>query len=77
MISFVKQYPVRAEIEQDGTLITIEDKPAPEIHYEGEYNETKKMFSGKWELKVHEEKLGEGYMEYLCTGTWEMRKEAE
>lgn len=77
LISFIKQYPLTNEIEQDGTLIPVEDKPSPEIHYEGEYNETQKMFSGKWEIKMHEEKFGEGYIEYLCTGTWEMRKEAE
>lgn len=75
MISFIKQYPLRNEIEQDGTLILVEDKPSPEIHYLGEYNQVQEMFSGNWEMKLNEAEFGKGYIEYLCTGTWEMRKE--
>jgi hypothetical protein len=77
LISFIKQYPLRYQIEEDGTLILEDGKPAPEIHYTGEYNETREMFSGKWEIKSHEEVFDDGFFEYLCTGTWEMRKERD
>jgi hypothetical protein len=77
VISFIKQYPHRYEMEEDGKLNLVEDKAAPEVQYFGEFNENRDKFMGKWEIVIHEEKEGEGFLEYLCTGTWEMKKEVE
>jgi hypothetical protein len=77
MISFIKQYPTTVVFQQDGSLETISTKPSPEIHYIGEYNERLQMFKGSWEMVWSEVKQGEGYLEYLCTGKWEMRKEED
>ncbi len=77
MISFVKQYPTTYVFREDLALEFLSNKLSPEIHYTGDYNESKQMFSGHWEIVWSEVKQGEDYLEYLCTGTWEMRKEKD
>lgn len=76
-ISFIKQYPLAQEFQEDGSLKVIENKKPPEIHYNGEYYEGLKMFKGKWEMVWAEEKVGEGYYEYINTGTWQMKREED
>ncbi len=76
-ISFIKQYPTMLTFQEDGTLEKHKSKASPEIHYTGEYIESKKSFIGEWEMVIDEVKQGDEYLEYLCTGTWEMRKEED
>jgi hypothetical protein len=74
-ISFIKQYPVAILLDDDNNLITDQSKPSPEIHYTGHYNQTTKIFSGKWEMVIDRESDSLGDMEYLNTGRWEMWQE--
>ncbi len=76
-ISFIKQYPQPYVLEDDGTLSLDKSRKTAEIHYYGEYNESLEQFSGSWEMVESEKKHEGGYIEYLNTGTWEMRKEKE
>ena len=74
-ISFIKQYPVFLQFDEKNNVTEIESKPSPEIHYTGHYDERTKTFSGNWEMVENIESDPFGDMEYLNTGTWEMKKE--
>jgi hypothetical protein len=75
LISFVKQYPFDHFFNEDGSVQTDTSKPQPEIHYTGHYHERKKIFIGDWEMVIHSEPYGKGWIEESCTGQWEMGKE--
>lgn len=77
MISFIKQYPKAHLLEDDGSLTLDEKKTSPEIHYYGEYNEQAEEFAGNWEMVVSEIKEGKNFVEFLCVGTWHMKKEPD
>ncbi len=76
MMSFIKQYPTTQIFQEDGTLQTFY-RPSPEIHYTGEYIQATGMFKGNWETTWGEVRDGDEYLEYLCTGTWQMIRETD
>lgn len=75
-ISFVKTYPRKIYINEDGTTIADESEKPAEIYYTGNYNHLNKKFEGQWELIDHSQDLGEyGWLEDVSTGLWEMEKD--
>ena len=46
----------------------------PEIHYLGFWEEDTNSVSGTWEMKVSEEKYGDGYLEEIVNGGFEMQR---
>ncbi len=76
-ISFTKEYPFLYGLDEDGNSIENRNKQHPPVAYSGEYNQNTKIFSGQWELKMEIEPVGDYWLEDICTGTWEIRKDSE
>jgi hypothetical protein len=73
-ISFIKQYPVSHYLDEEGETHLDYRHPHPEIHYTGYYNESTQAFAGKWEM-IYEQQISDGgFLEYLLTGQWKMKK---
>ncbi|MBY0477629.1 MAG: hypothetical protein K2Q24_08270 [Chitinophagaceae bacterium] len=77
VISFVKKYNHATFFDEDGNVQDDFFKPSHEIIYHGEYTESDHKFLGDWEIVTKVEDSGGDMIEYLCTGTWEMKKEIE
>jgi hypothetical protein len=71
-VSFIKKYPAYWGYDEKNNLIVVENLPAPEIHYSGNYIE--KHFEGIWEMTVNiRAQSGQTYDTY-CSGTWLMKR---
>lgn len=76
-ISFIKYYDTGYIINEDGSYELNKDDKGVEVHYYGNYDSDGEEFLGSWEILMEEEKVGENYVEYLCTGTWRMKKDED
>lgn len=74
-ISFTKQYPHLYGLDEAGKTVEDKTRQHPTVSYSGQYNATTKTFSGQWELRVEIAPVGEYWLEDICTGTWEIRKD--
>ena len=74
-ISFSKQYPHLYGLDEAGNKIEDKSRQHPIVSYSGEYNVNTKIFSGQWELRMEIEPVGEYWLEDICTGTWEIRRD--
>lgn len=77
LISFTKQYPHYYELDEGGGTFEDKNKPHPLVAYTGEYNDTTKTFTGDWEMRMDIAPVGAYWLEDICAGTWEMRKDEE
>jgi hypothetical protein len=87
-IEFVKLMPV-CYLLVDGKSVRFSqhlgldrDLPAPEIHYRGSYVPAEEMVRGTWGITPRTIRLRNfgsvySYKFARCTGTWEMRRQAE
>ena len=73
-ISFIKQYPYRFHLKEDGSVETDMERNHPEIHYSGMFNEETNTFSGIWEIEVIIEEGIENNLSYFLSGNWEIKK---
>ena len=75
LVSFIKQYEntqwYDAETEE---IWTEEGYPHPEIHYYGRFSELEHRYEGVWEIVLSVKKSGDGFVEEISSGIWEMRK---
>ncbi|QNA46013.1 hypothetical protein [Lacibacter sediminis] len=74
-ISFIKKYNHATFFDEDGNAQIDALKPSQEIHYEGEFEVSEYQFTGTWEIVERSEIYGDCFVEYICTGTWMMKKE--
>jgi hypothetical protein len=74
-ISFTKQYPHLYGLDEEGNTVEDKTRQHPIVSYSGEYNVVTKTFSGQWELRIEIAPVGEYWLEDICTGTWEIRKD--
>ena len=74
-ISFTKQYPHLYQLDELGNTICDKDKQHPIVAYSGEYKLNTKTFAGQWELRMEIQPVGEYWLEDICTGTWEIRRD--
>ncbi|NTS42463.1 hypothetical protein HRG84_16295 [Flavisolibacter sp. BT320] len=77
LISFTKQYPHFYALDEAGNTVEDKNKPHPLVAYTGTYNQSTKTFTGDWEMRVAIAPVGTYWLEDVCTGTWEMRKDVE
>jgi hypothetical protein len=75
-ISFTKQYPHLYEMDEKGNTIVDNTKRHPIVAYSGEYNLGTSTFVGQWELRIEIQPIGEYWLEDICTGTWELRRDS-
>jgi len=75
-ISFQKEYKTPFAIDERGNEIPPGNGPMPPVSYLGKYNNKSDRFSGDWEIWVNEEAYGDGTFVDLCTGVWEMGRNA-
>jgi hypothetical protein len=76
-ISFIKKYNHATFFDENGNVQDDHLKPSQEIHYEGIFDEKGCEFSGEWEIIERSEIYGDHFVEYVCTGTWMMKKEID
>jgi hypothetical protein len=76
-LSFIKKYSHETFFDESGNPQVDETKPSQEIHYEGEFDVGESVFTGTWEIVERSEIYGDCFVEYICTGTWMMKKEIE
>jgi hypothetical protein len=74
-ISFTKQYPHYHEIDETGNTLTDQNSQHPEIQYEGYYDSHSKKITGIWEMSFDLQQVGENWLEHVCSGTWEIKKD--
>ena len=74
-ISFTKQYPHLYGLDETGNTFNDKDKQHPIVAYSGEYKLNTKTFAGQWELRMEIQPVGEYWLEDICTGTWEIRRD--
>lgn len=72
-ISFIKQYTSTLLLGENGQELD-RNTPGPEINYWGEYDINLHQFSGHWEIYTEPEALDDGWIEYICSGTWTMKR---
>jgi hypothetical protein len=61
-------------VDEEGETHLDYQRPHPEIHYSGYFDEATRTFAGEWEM-THEEEISDGgVLEYLLTGEWKMKK---
>lgn len=75
-ISFTKEYPTDNVIDEKGNAVTYEGRLNPMLCYEGQFNHFNQSFTGYWEIRYNEVSAGEGVTVDICTGNWEMSKDA-
>lgn len=73
-MSFVKNYPCYYYKDDHGQIVLDRESKHPEIHYLGFWDGDKNSVYGTWEMILYEEKYGDGYLEEVATGTFEMRR---
>jgi hypothetical protein len=71
-ISFVLQYPYYYTFDENQNSIEDKTRPHPPVVYEGYYDIKTNSFKGEWELASASEPSGD---EWICSGTWEMKRE--
>jgi hypothetical protein len=74
-ISFTKQYPHYYGFDENNNAIEDKSQAHPLVNYEGHYDALTKTFKGEWEMRIDVEPVGNGWMEEVCTGKWELRKD--
>lgn len=73
-ISFIMKYPCSYYKNENGDIIKDESLEHPDIHYLGYLSDDKKQVSGNWEMTIYEEKHGEGYLEDILNGEFQMQR---
>lgn len=74
-ISFTKQYPNLYSIDESGNTVVDQSRSHPIVSYTGAYDSRSKTYSGEWELRMEIQPIGEYWLEDICTGKWEIRKD--
>ena len=72
-ISFVMKYPCTYFKDDKGEIILDPSTEHPDIHYLGFFEDDKTYARGNWEMTIHEEKYGDGYLDEIVNGEFEMR----
>ncbi|MBO9564988.1 MAG: hypothetical protein J7621_19585, partial [Niastella sp.] len=75
MISFIKTYPCRCEIDAAGHVTLFEREPAIDIHYSGTWVDD--HFEGEWDMTISYQTEDGFPKEYECTGVWALYKEGD
>ena len=73
-ISFVLKYPCAYFLDENGEVVLDRNKEHPDIHYLGFFEDDQKKVSGNWEMTIYEERYGDGYLNEILNGTFEMRR---
>lgn len=74
-ISFTKEYPHFYGLDEAGNNNDDKNKQHPVISYSGKYNKDTEAYSGQWELRMEIKPVGDYWLEDICTGTWEIRRD--
>ena len=73
-IHLLYEYPGDYALDQQGNLIEEKHLTKPILTYDGEYNETTKVFNGTWEIEINIGPTINGDLLEFCTGKWEMSR---
>lgn len=73
-MSFVMKYPCAYYKDDLGNIKLNKSYQHPDIHYLGFFDDDKQSVKGNWEMTVNEERYGDGFLEDLFNGEFEMRK---
>jgi hypothetical protein len=74
-ISFTKEYNTFKSIDEIGNEVDYKGSP-PRLSYKGHFNSYSQTFGGSWEIWANEEPYGDGAFVDVCTGLWEIGREA-